>query len=175
MIQADKTRRIPSYNVQLDFSWCIMHAPYVDKRWKYLQSRRWVEDSIGISLYELYADFARLSGWLVPLNVSSIPAAERPDFLQCDIKGRIRSHEYDWPALQLRRQAFSDQVATLRKILSYAFRLQGIPWAFQRSKSLQSLGGALPFCSLSWRPTSTLDGITVDRLRSMQEGRTIRA
>ena len=112
-------------------------------------------------------------GW--SLNVSSIPAAERPDFLQCDIKGRISSHEYDSPALQLRRQAFSDQVATFRKILSYVFRLQGIPWAFQQSKSLPSLGGALPFCSLSWRAASTLDGITLDMLCSMQEGRTIRA
>ena len=35
-------------------------------------------------------------------------------------------------------------------------------------ESLQSLGGALPFWSVPWRPTSTFDGITLGMLRSMQ-------
>ena len=55
------------------------------------------------------------------------------------------------------------------------FACREYPGLVQQSKSLQSLGGALLFRSLSWRPNPTLDGITLDMLRSMQEGRTIRA
>ena len=132
------------------------------------------QDDGGISLYELYADFALRSGWLVPTNVSSVPNSDRPEFLRCQLRARVWSHETEWPLLRLQRQSLTDQVCTFRKVGSSLFELQGITWQTFPGKSLRVLGGSLSFASLQWRPVSSLNGKALVFLRGLQSGSQIR-
>ena len=74
---ADRRHPFPNAHSHLNLDSWVMHGPFAEKRWRYLSGQLWVRDDGGISLYELSADFAVRSGWLVPINVSSVPNSDR--------------------------------------------------------------------------------------------------
>ena len=142
-----------------------MHAPFAQQLWNFLAAQTWVADHSGCSVLELYMAFTLKTGWLVPLNVTSIPSSERPAFLQSTLKARIWAHETEWAHLQLLRQPLTQQIITFGKILLAIFVFRAY-LGRSHSANHRALGFSVPQAR---RPTSTLDGSAIRYIRGKPE------
>ena len=60
------------------------------------------------------------------------------------------------------------------KTVLHIFQSQDVPWKSVQRKSLRALGANFAVASLEWRPACLMDGLTMQKLRTVQCGMPIR-
>ena len=77
MKKHDVCCRIPDADVALQTSGCLIHTPFALLLWQFLSKQEWSYDTVGVSLYELYMQFVKETGWVSPININPLKMTDR--------------------------------------------------------------------------------------------------
>ena len=165
MLGDDRAICLPAAVPKLELQYLALHAPFAAILRDFLLAQKWVPDSFGFSVLELYVFFTDSTGWMVPINICGMENSLRPP-------GRSKSaqacwaHETDWNHFALLRQPLNVQCRTILFVLRDLFRHMQLPWEITLQRCLHCMGHQFPVQTLAYRPTATCDGIPTRKLRS---------